>query len=84
MGAVVTVMTLVGFVASLAGGIMLLIAAFKKSIGTGFLTLCVPFYVLYFAFKQYQSPKKKIVLIIWLGGTILYILGGVLQAVMLQ
>ncbi|MFC1699834.1 hypothetical protein ACFL1I_07785 [Candidatus Omnitrophota bacterium] len=57
-----------GAVASLIGGIILLVAAFKKSIGTGLLTLLVPFYIFYFAFAQYNSENKGKVIMLWLGG----------------
>jgi len=40
--------------------IIVLIAAFKESVGTGFLTLCLPFYDLYFVFKVCESQTVKI------------------------
>lgn len=68
-----------GFVLSMIFGIVLLIAAFKKSAGTGFLSLCVPFYILYFAFAEYESPKKKIVLTLWLASVALMIFSSYFQ-----
>jgi len=70
---------LLGAVASLAGlvgSIIILISAFKESVGQGFLCLCVPFYILYYAFAKFQHEKKNMVLAAWLGGGIL---GQVLQ-----
>jgi hypothetical protein len=43
----------------LAIGIVVLISAFQHSVATGFLTLCVPFYVLYFLFAQCESKLVK-------------------------
>jgi len=39
--------------------IMVLVAAFRQSVGTGFLTLCVPFYALYFVLKVSESQTLK-------------------------
>lgn len=41
----------VGVLYSLVVHIFVLIAAFKDGVGTGFLTLCLPFYALYFVFR---------------------------------
>ena len=40
--------------------IMVLVAAFRESVGTGFLTLCVPFYAIYFVTKVSDSQTLKI------------------------
>jgi len=40
--------------------ILVLVAAFKESVGTGFLTLCVPFYAFYFVFKVSDNDTLKI------------------------
>jgi hypothetical protein len=40
--------------------IMVLVAAFRESVGTGFLALCVPFYALYFVSKVSESQTLKI------------------------
>lgn len=44
---------------SLAAFIMVLVAAFQDSVGTGFLTLCVPFYVFYFVYAKCDSKLVK-------------------------
>jgi hypothetical protein len=64
---------LVGLVCS----IIILIHAFKASVGQGLLCLCVPFYVLYYAFARFEHPKKNLILGAWLGS---FILGGVLYS----
>jgi hypothetical protein len=44
---------------ALVVGIIVLVAAFKDGVGTGFLTLCVPFYVLYFVYSKCDSKLVK-------------------------
>jgi hypothetical protein len=39
--------------------IIVLVAAFRESVGTGFLTLCVPFYVFYFVYAKCESKLAK-------------------------
>lgn len=51
-------------------GIIILIHAFKESVGQGLLCLCVPFYVLYYAFVRFQHEKKNLILAVWLGSLI--------------
>ena len=58
---------LVAFVCS----VIILIAAFKESVAQGFLCLCIPFWVLYFAFAKFEHPKKTIILGVWLGSAVL-------------
>jgi hypothetical protein len=45
---------------SLTAHIMVVIAAFQESVGTGFLTLCIPFYGLYYVFKVSDSNTLKL------------------------
>jgi translocator protein len=59
-------MSLVGFVCS----IFILIHAFQSSVGEGFLCLCVPCYILYYAFSKFEHPKKGLILGGWLGFSI--------------
>jgi hypothetical protein len=76
-----TILTMLGLVLSLAGGvcgIIILIAAFSEEVVQGILCLCVPFYILYYAIVRYQSEHKPIVVGVWLGGLIL---GAILQGV---
>jgi hypothetical protein len=39
--------------------VLVLVQAFRESLGTGLLTLCVPFYVLYFVFAVNSSGHLK-------------------------
>jgi hypothetical protein len=36
------------------------IAAFREGAGTGFLSLCIPFYALYFVFKIHDNDTLKV------------------------
>ena len=45
---------------SLTVHIIVVVAAFRESVGTGFLTLCIPFYALYFVFKVSESDTLKL------------------------
>ena len=45
---------------SLTVHIIVIIAAFRESTGTGFLTLCIPFYALYFVFKVSANDTLKV------------------------
>jgi hypothetical protein len=45
---------------SIVVGIMILVCAFREGAGQGFLTLCVPCYVLYFVYGRCDSPLIKI------------------------
>jgi hypothetical protein len=53
-------------------GIWMLVSAFRESIGTGFLCLCVPFYSLYFVFAKCGNPYLS-------GATLVSVAAGVLQ-----
>lgn len=62
-------MQLLGSLLSLVAlvcSIIILIHAFKASIGQGLLCLCIPFYILYYAFARFQHEKKNQILIVWL------------------
>jgi hypothetical protein len=45
---------------SLGTHIVVLVAAFREGIGTGFLTLCIPFFALYFVFKLNDNDTLKV------------------------
>jgi hypothetical protein len=44
---------------SLTVHICVIVAAFREDTGTGFLTLCIPFYAIYFVFFKSESPLLK-------------------------
>jgi hypothetical protein len=57
-----------------------LVHAFRRSVGTGFMVLCLP-YTLYYAFSQFEHRHKGTLLAGWLGGLVV---GVVLRAVGLK
>ena len=57
--------------ASVACFTLVLVHAFKRSIGTGVMVLCIPLYNLYYAFSQFEHRRKGWVLAGWLGGLVL-------------
>ena len=65
-------------------GLVILIGAFKESVGQGLLCMFVPFYMLYYAFARYRSSKKGLVVGSWAGaavlGTTLMVVGSVMAA----
>jgi len=71
-------MQLLGSLLSLVAlvcSIIILIHAFKASVGQGLLCLCIPFYILYYAFARFEHEKKNLILIVWLACGVL---GGIL------
>ncbi len=71
-------MGILGYLIIMGGavcGIIILIHAFKESVGQGLLCFCVPIYILYYAFVRFEHPKKNLIIGLWLG---CFILGGAL------
>jgi hypothetical protein len=69
MTALSAIFGLAAFVAS----IIILIDAFKASVGQGFLCLCIPFYILYYAFARFQHDKKNLIVGVLIVGWVLAI-----------
>ena len=57
---------------------LILIHAFQRSVGTGFIVLCLPIYTLYYGFSQFEHPRKGLVLAGWIGA---FVLGVVFRVV---
>ena len=68
------IFALVGLVCN----IIILIHAFKQSVGQGFMCLCIPCYILYYMFTKFEHEKKGLIIGGALGGNIL---GNVLSQV---
>ena len=49
------------FLYILVAHIMVVVAAFRKSVRTGVLALCLPFYALYFVFKVSNNNALKVI-----------------------
>ena len=41
---------------------LILVHAFQRSIGTGFIVLCLPIYNVYYGFSQFEHRRKGLVL----------------------
>ena len=52
---------------------LVLVHAFQRSLGTGFMVLCLPIYQFVYGFKQFDHRFKGLVLAGWLGGGLLAI-----------
>jgi len=48
--------------------LFILIHAFRRSVGTGVIVLCIPFYNLYYGFMQFEHRYKNLIIPGWLGG----------------
>jgi benzodiazapine receptor len=55
---VIQALSMVAWVAWLGCAIFIYIHAFQRSVGTGFMVLCIPCYIFYYAFSQFEHPKK--------------------------
>lgn len=51
--------------------VLVLVHAFTRSLGTGFMVLCLPPYTVVYGFTQFQHRLKGLVLAGWLGGMVL-------------
>ncbi|MCY1073656.1 hypothetical protein [Archangium lansingense] len=58
-------------VITLVCAVFLLIHAFRRSLGTGMMVLLVPFYMLVYAFSQFEHPRKNLILAGFFGSTVL-------------
>lgn len=75
------VLGLVFILLSVACFTFVLLHAFQRSLGTGFMVLCIPVYNLYYGFSQFEHPHKGLILAGWLGS---FVIGVVLRALALQ
>jgi benzodiazapine receptor len=69
--------------ASAVCSIIILVAAFQESVGKGLLCLCIPFYILYFAFAEFEpSSHKELILGLWLGPCLLSVLLSIVMSIL--
>ena len=61
---------LFGLVTSVCA-VILLIHAFRRSVGTGMMVLLIPFYILFYAFSQFEHPRKNLIVAGFFGGSVL-------------
>ena len=72
-----TIVFMVGFVLNLIGGVMVLVQAFKVSVGWGLAVMFIPFAGLYFIIKNWDETKKGF--LVGTGGGVLMVLSAVGQ-----
>ncbi len=46
---------------------VVLLHAFQRSVGTGFMVLCIPFYALYYGFGPFEHARKGWLMAGWIG-----------------
>ena len=56
--------------------IIVLIHAFKNSVGWGFACLCIPFVIIYYVFAKFEHPNKGAII----GGYVLAYIGSIIFA----
>lgn len=56
------------FLFAFACFLLVLRHAFQRSLGTGVMVLCIPFYPVFYGFSQFEHRHRGIVLAGWLGG----------------
>jgi benzodiazapine receptor len=59
LGILAMVVALLGVWATCA--LFIIVHAFQRSIGTGFMVLCIPCYIFYYAFSQFEHPRKNLI-----------------------
>ncbi len=50
---------------------LLLLHAFRRSVGTGVMVLLIPCYVLFYAFSQFEHPRKGLIVAGFVASTVL-------------
>jgi hypothetical protein len=70
MSTIFSLLSIVFSLVSFVAGIFILIDAFQKSVGKGFMVLCIPCYVFYYVFgtSEFQHPKRQQIITAWLVG----------------
>lgn len=61
--------------------VFVLLHAFQRSVGTGFLVLLVPIVNIFYGFTQFEHRRKGLILAGWLGG---FVVGVVLRSLSLR
>ena len=66
MGGLLTLLGAVMSIASVVCAIIILIDAFKNEVWKGIVCILCGFYMLYYAFAEFQHEKKVLILVGWL------------------
>ncbi|HYH97539.1 hypothetical protein [Hyalangium sp.] len=56
---------------TLVCAVFLFLHAFRRSVGTGMMVLLIPFYILVYAFSQFEHPRKNLILAGFFGCSVL-------------
>lgn len=56
---------------TLACAAFLLVHAFRRSVGTGMMVLLIPFYMPFYAFSQFEHPRKSLIVAGFFGCSLL-------------
>lgn len=51
--------------------VLILVHAFRRSVGTGVMVLCIPFYMAVYAFTQFEHRWKGLIVTTWLATLLL-------------
>ena len=70
MEVVLLLVAVVFSLVSLVCNIIILVDAFKSSVGEGFMCLCVPCYILYYMFAKFEHPQKALIIAGSIGGSV--------------
>lgn len=62
--------TLFGLI-SLICSIFILLHAFRRSTGTGVMVLCIPCFMVYYAFSQFEHRRKDMIVPGWLASLLM-------------
>jgi benzodiazapine receptor len=82
MAMMLVVLGLVLILASTGCFLFVLRHAFQRSLGTGVMVLCIPFYQVVYGFSQFEHRRKGPILAGWMGGLVLGIVLRLLGLVM--
>jgi hypothetical protein len=80
MAILIAILGLVCGIIGLVSSIFILIDAFQKSVGKGFMVLCIPCYIIYYIFNEFEHPKKQLIVTGWAIGVIGNIVVNILSA----
>ena len=84
IGIIMLVVMLVVGIAELVATVFILINAFQKSVGTGFMVLCIPCYLLYYLHTEYDGDNKELWMGILYGGIVLNLVMRLMAAMISQ
>jgi translocator protein len=51
--------------------LLILVHAFRRSVGTGVMVLCIPFYMAVYAFTQFEHRWKGLIVTTWMAALLL-------------